>query len=87
MENQQLESTILCHSPRSSTASAFFNADYDTEYYQSDTLVVGWCSGGLLDVLPCFRCFGGCADAALAHRLFLAAAVTLLLELWNLPWS
>lgn len=37
--------------------------------------------------MPCFGCFSRCAAAAFACRLFLAAAVTLLLELWNLPWS
>lgn len=40
-----------------------------------------WCAAAVVGV------FSGCAAAALARRLFLAAAVTLLLELWNLPWS
>ena len=40
-----------------------------------------WCAATVVGV------FSGCAAAALARRLFLAAAVTLLLELWNLPWS
>lgn len=50
-------------------------------------VTLGWCRSKPLDVMPCLRCYSCFAAAALACRLFLAAAVTLLLELWNLPWS